>query len=276
MPRVVPSQVISLINQSFPGTQNTPDFPIYSASAGVLSAIVRLANEIPTELLTVGAEDYSDLVCALEGLTSAVDRWLHRGGDDPPARIKSKSPVAIIREVLSKCPDQSPSPTTAALSFIPDAALRQSIRLDISAANRDAENGEWKGATVLAGSATEAMLLWAIEEAERATAGTVMAAVGALVTTLILVRRPKPSPDQWDFIELIEVAQHLTLVTDETATQCRLCKNFRNLIHPGRAARLGQVCDRGTALAALAAVELVVRDLTPRPQQQLAGSQEVR
>ena len=36
MPRVVPSQVISFINQSFPGTQNTPDFPIYSASAGIL------------------------------------------------------------------------------------------------------------------------------------------------------------------------------------------------------------------------------------------------
>jgi hypothetical protein len=263
MPRVVPSQVVSLINQSFPGTENTPDFPIYSASAGVLSAMVRLTNEIPPELLTVGAEDYSDLVCALEGLSSAVNRWLQRGGDEPPARIKAKSPVSIIREVLTKCPDESPSPTTAALSFISDAALRQSIRLDISAANRDAENGEWKGATVLAGSATEALLLWAIEEAERVTAGTIAVAVGALVTASTLARRPRASPDQWDFIELIEVARHLTRVTDETATQCRLCKNFRNLIHPGRAARLGQVCDRGTALAALAAVELVVRDLTP-------------
>jgi len=263
MPRVVPSQVVLLISQSFPGTQNTPDFPIYSASAGVLSAIVRLTNEIPAELLTVGAEDYSDLVCALEGLTSAVDRWLQRGGDDPPARIKAKSPVSIVREVLTKCPDESPSPTTAALLFISDAALRESIRLDISAANRDAENGEWKGATVLAGSATEALLLWAIEEAERAAAGTVPAAVGALVTAAILARRPKPNPDQWDFIELIEVARHLTLVTDDTAIQCRLCKNFRNLIHPGRAARLGQVCDRGSALSALAAVELVVRDLKP-------------
>jgi hypothetical protein len=96
---------------------------------------VRLTNEIPTELLTVGAEDYSDLVCALEGLTSAVNRWLRRGGDDPPARIKAKSPVAIIREVLAKCPDQSPSPATNALSFVTDAALRESIRLDISAAN---------------------------------------------------------------------------------------------------------------------------------------------
>jgi hypothetical protein len=132
MPRVVPSQVVSLIDQRFPVTQTIPDFPIYSASAGVLSAIVRLTNEIPVELLTVGAEDYSDLVRALEGLTSAVDRWLQRGGDDPPARIKSKSPVAIIRAALAKCPDQSPSPATAALAFISDADLRDSIRLDKS------------------------------------------------------------------------------------------------------------------------------------------------
>jgi hypothetical protein len=263
MPRVVPSQVVSLINQSFPGTQTMPDFPIYSASAGVLSAIVHLTNEIPSELLTVEAEDYSDLVCALEGLTSVVNRWLQRGGNDPPARIKAKSPVSIIREVLTKCPDESPSPETAALSFISDAALRESIRLDISAANRDAENGEWKGATVLAGSATEALLLWAIEAADHATPGTVAAAVGALATASTLARRPKPSPDQWDFIELIEVARQLALIKADTATQSRLCKNFRNLIHPGRAARLGQVCDRGTALSALAAIELVVRDLTP-------------
>lgn len=263
MPRVVPSQVVSLINLSFPGTQNTPDFPIYSASAGVLSAIVRLANEIPAELLTVGAEDYSNLVCALEGLTSAVNRWLQRGGDDPPARIKAKSPVSIIREILARCPDESPSPATASLSFIPDAGLRESIRLDISAANRDMTNGEWKGATVLAGSATEALLLWSIQQAEARKVGTISAAVAVLVASTTFPQKPDNNPERWNFIELIEMAVQLTQIKDETGKQARLCKDFRNLIHPGRAARLGQVCDRGTALSALAAVELVVRDLTP-------------
>jgi hypothetical protein len=263
MPRVVPSQVVSLINVSFPGTQNTPDFPIYSASAGVLSAIVRLTNEIPTELLTVVAEDYSDLVCALEGLTSAVNRWLQRGGDEPPARIKAKSPVSIIREILTKCPDQSPSPTAATISFISDAALRESIRLDISAAHRDMTNGEWKGATVLAGSATEALLLWNIQQAETRKAGTISAAVAALMASKTLPRKPDNNPERWNFIELIEVAVQLTQIKGATGKQARLCKDFRNLIHPGRAARLKQVCDRGTALSALAAVEFVVRDLTP-------------
>lgn len=43
----------------------------------------------------------------------------------------------------------------------------------------------------------------------------------------------------------------------------RLAKDFRNLIHPGAAQRLAQNCDRATALSAVAAVEHVVRDITP-------------
>jgi hypothetical protein len=45
--------------------------------------------------------------------------------------------------------------------------------------------------------------------------------------------------------------------------QCRLAKDYHNLIHPGRAQRLAQVCNRGTALSAVAAVEHVVNGLTP-------------
>jgi hypothetical protein len=63
-------------------------------------------------------------------------------------------------------------------------------------------------------------------------------------------------------VELIEVALGLGLINTAAAQQARLGKNFRNLIHPGRAIRLGEACDRGTALSALAVVELVVRDLT--------------
>ena len=49
----------------------------------------------------------------------------------------------------------------------------------------------------------------------------------------------------------------------QLATQTRLAKDFRNLIHPGRAQRQGQTCDRATALSAVAAVEHIVRCLTP-------------
>jgi hypothetical protein len=169
------------------------------------------------------------------------------------------SPIVLLRRTLAKCPDEVPSPGTTELVFIVDTELRESIRRDISAANQDMVNAEWKGATVLAGSATEALLLWGMKQ----KAEPIAAAVTALVAAGTLPQKPRSNPERWSFIELIEVALHLALITPETATQARLGKDFRNLIHPGRAARLGQVCDRATALSALAAVEHVVRDLTP-------------
>lgn len=118
MPRVVPSQVVALIDRSFPGWKANPKFPVYSGNAGVLSAIVSLADEIPEELLTISGDDYTDLVHGMEALTHVVTHWNARGGDDPPAWIKDKSPVAVTRDVLAKCPDENPAPATAELVFI--------------------------------------------------------------------------------------------------------------------------------------------------------------
>jgi hypothetical protein len=149
------------------------------------------------------------------------------------------------------------------LIFISDGELRDSIRLDISSANRDLVSHEYKGATVLAGSATEALLLWAIQDREKQTVAT---ARTKLVSAKVLSSSVSADPERWSLIELIEVASELGLIEQNTAQQARLGKDFRNLIHPGRAARLGQVCDRATALSALAAVEHIVRDLmAPRP-----------
>lgn len=67
--------------------------------------------------------------------------------------------------------------------------------------------------------------------------------------------------EDWTLYELIEVSEELKIVTPDTAKQARLAKDFRNLIHPGRNIRLGQTCNRGTALSAVAAVEHVIVDL---------------
>ena len=186
-------------------------------------------------------------------------------GDSAFVRVPGLSelhPISLTRRYLAKCPDQAPSPATAALQFVPDATLRESIRLDISAANRDLAQGEWNGATILAGAALEALLLWALQAHNRQHAGSVAAAVGALVTANKMARPREPDPETWDLQHYIPVTAHLDLITGDTATQAMLAKNFRNLIHPGRAIRLGQKCDRATALGTLAAVEAVARDLT--------------
>jgi hypothetical protein len=258
MPRVFPSQVVGIIDEHFTDARTEADFAIRSRSSGILKAILRLIGEIPTELLELNPSDYGEFVCAVESLSSAVTQWeQQRGSDDPPAQVKKRNPIVIIREALGKCPDESPAPGTVELLFINHAKLAHSIRTDISAANRDALNGEWKGATVLAGAATEAMLLWAIEEAERKSPGSVASASAIVLSA----NEASKGRLDWGLSSLTKVAKQLRLIEADTAKKVDSCREFRNLIHPGRALRERLVCDRGTALIALATVEFVVRDL---------------
>ncbi len=115
---------------------------------------------------------------------------------------------------------------------------------------------------MLAGSAIEALLLWRLQEYERATPGLLSAATAALLGGK-LTRKPDANPESWDLHTYVEVAVHLGVIKPDTATLVRLAKDFRNLIHPGRAARREQKCDHSTALTALGAMEAVARDLTP-------------
>jgi hypothetical protein len=126
--------------------------------------------------------------------------------------------------------------------------------LDIGSVESAFSNGEWKAATVLAGSVVEALLLWALLEQNPANVSAAAAKLKLKVPS---------NPEEWVLYQFIEIAGELKLIGTETAMQCRLAKDYRNLIHPGRAQRLGQACNRGTALSAVAAVEHVVNDLTP-------------
>jgi hypothetical protein len=170
------------------------------------------------------------------------------------------TPVTLIRRALAACPDQFPSKDTNELAFVPDNTLREGLRLDISSANQALSNGNWKAATVLAGSVVEALLLWALQERGPAE---VKKAIDALLKKEIFSRAPQADLATWHLHEYIEVAAELGVVKAQTANQARLAKDFRNLIHPGLEARRGQMCDRGTALSAVAAVEHVARDLSP-------------
>jgi hypothetical protein len=246
MPRVVPSQIVALIDDAFPQAKTDLRFPVYLGNAATVKALVDLCQMIPPELITISGADYSDYVRGVASLETALNRWIHRGGDDPPTEIRKMSPLVIIREALSKCPDASPAPSTSGLNFIPDPVLRESIRLDLSSANNAMSNGEWKAATVLAGSVVEAMLLRVVD-------GHV---------SLGNIKKPSGNPNEWGLSDLGRVALDLSLIKRATWNQVQLAKDFRNLIHPGRSQRLSEACDRGTALSALAAAELVARDLT--------------
>ncbi len=258
MPRVVPSDVVKAAERIFPQFVKSPtSFPAVEAHAvPSLAALARLADAVPSELLILDATSYASLLASTAYLQALGN--VFQANRAPVALILSgydRNPVALIRDAMASCRDQEPTQGTTALAFITDPQLRDSIRLDISGAYRDLAQDELKGATVLAGSAVEALLLWKIQEHEKEKPGALAVALAALPQKL------SPDPEDWVLHQYIAVASQLNLIEPETATQARQAKDFRNLIHPGRAKRKGQRCDRGTALAALSAAELVARDV---------------
>lgn len=174
----------------------------------------------------------------------------------PTVGVNPVNAITCIWLLLGNCPDEGAISSTAGLEFIEDEHFRQSIRLDASSSQIALDNGEWKAATVLAGSAIEALLLYAISKRspdERAR---------AIANITPAIRIDPSKPDNWTLAPYIEVALELTAINPDTATQVRLVKDFRNLIHPGREIRKQQKCDRATALSPAAELHHVIRDLS--------------
>lgn len=166
MPRVVPSQVVAFI-ASIPGYKPKEVTRMNGLGHPPLSATLALAQQIPQELLTVDGPTYAMFIYAQEQIKEILDVWsanqtaghsLNEFQFEP-----SRNPLTRLSDVLAKCPDQSPAPSTSELAFIADADLRANLRDDMGTINRALANGEWKAATVLAGSAIEALLLWDLQ-----------------------------------------------------------------------------------------------------------------
>ena len=98
---------------------------------------------------------------------------------------------------------------------------------------------EWMGATVFAGAALEALLLWALKRAK-------------------LSEAPKRPLDALHLADLIRLAANNRVIDDGAEWQASLAKDARNLIHPGKALRSGKACNKTTALTALTAVYRVI------------------
>lgn len=263
MPRVVPSQVVGLIDQLFPfiADGSEPNRTLDHGSLPYLAAVLELIDQLPKELMPLGRDQFVAFVKSVAAIRAVIPRWQGASHRFPLYPFPDGSPLRLLRNALLVCPEESPAAATTELNFIPDEKLRESLRIDISAANRALANAEWKAATVLGGSVVEALLLWALKQKFDPD---LQDTVTSLLASKTLGKNPGPDPESWDLHPYIEVAVVLKVIGSDTAKQARLAKDFRNLIHPGRTLRLGQVCDLGTALSALAAVAHIVRDLTPR------------
>lgn len=267
MPRIVPSQVVTLVDRLFPwgATQkNTKqEVQLERSSTNSLAAVVELADQIPPELITLDPDSYAVYVTSLTAIRTAIRAWQTGGGVDYLTKIPglgNLNPVTLLRDYLELCPDEFPAPSTAELSFIADQAFRNNLRIDISAAHQAYGNGEYKAATVLAGASVEALLLWALQQQSEEVIKTAADKI---------FKKTDKGLEYWYLHQLIEVANELKIVKKETIALIRLAKDFRNLIHPGRSIRLAQICDRSTTLSTLAALEAAARDLSRMDENRL-------
>lgn len=171
------------------------------------------------------------------------------------------NPLTIIRKNLNICPDQCIDEKTDKLKFINDSKFREILLLDLSTANQSLLNSEWKAATIMAGSVIEALLLWKLKDNYSLDDKALQTAINTLKKKKIFHNIPPTDLNKWSFHQMVEIVGELNLIKPDTVSECRIAKNYRNLIHAGRAERLSQDCDRGTALSTIAAVEHVIRDL---------------
>jgi hypothetical protein len=156
-----------------------------------------------------------------------------------PARdVGRKDAVERIRRLMRKCRDEAPPPAPE-LPFIADADVRLGIEDRLHAAWVDFNAREWMGATVFAGAALAALLLWALKQVS-------------------LVEVPKRPLDELHLADLIRVAAKNGVIGQACEQQAGLARDARNLVHPGRALRSGEACNKATALTAFAAVYRVI------------------
>ncbi len=262
MPRILPSEIVASIDKMFPMVRDAHKVGGFILDKGHLASIatvISLTQELPEELISISGELYIEFVAGLSALRAAVQAW-QTGSEFRIAQISGfNAPhvLVLVRRALAACPDEFPAKGTADLQFILDPQFRENLRQDLSGTNRALAGGEWKAATVLAGSILEALLLWALQQQSREE----VAKMAAELHPGTLKKLPPTDRERWNLHEYVEVSAALKLIEPDTATQARLANEYRNLIHPGRTMRLAKHCDRGTAFGAIAAVEMIIRDL---------------
>lgn len=256
MPRAFPSQIVGYLTEVFKRREEFGHAVIYS-KIGAVAGFLELYDQLPHELVRLSAADYAALVAAIGTVRFHTTRFGPGSSADflkPVGKALSKA-----WELIEKLPDEVPS-MAHDLSFVSDTELREMIGLDMAAISSDLQSGEWKGATILAGSCCEALLLYGLQTVETRKSGTIAAAVPAIFKGKV----PNASDlidRSWDLFSYAEIARHIGLISDNTKSELGPARDYRNLIHPAKSIREKVRCDRGTAFVGAGAVDHVISDL---------------
>jgi hypothetical protein len=251
----VPSHIVRMIREHYPQLADHTNLAT-AAEAGFLAGVLAAVKDLPAGI--VPADIQTRFVATIGSLEAAV----HSCSPDARRGHLTGRHVSDLLTVLAACPDEPFRPDDTSLQFIDDAVFRRTLSVDVAAAHRALTNGEWKAATVLAGSVIEALCLWAIR---RHAPDAGLETAQRLQREGILGRRGVPGDLlNWHAPELIEVAFAQALIGEDTVQVARTTKDYRNLIHPGRELRTGQQCTEGVGHVSVGAMRRVIEDLEGR------------
>lgn len=263
---IVPSIVAEMIGLALPGVKDgqIKDSVMGAGDAAQVGTILALLDAIPRHLYPTDQKDLL-LFEAIRGtLRGALENWRGASAGDATSKLRSdkmfggQHPIVALYHLLRRCPDEMPPPDIAGLDFIEDAPARRVLRADVATAVSAFHNAEFKAATVLAGSVSEALLLWAIQRHDRTM-------VRSALSNFRSVNEGRPrddDPETWDIRAYAEIARQCKIIDGRIFSAVHLCADYRNLIHPGLAQRLGLVCSSATAHLALGAMEAIIEHLS--------------
>jgi hypothetical protein len=214
---------------------------------------------MPDELNILQGAERSRFLASIGTIEAALAEY--QNGRSPDAFRPVPHAIFHVRELLDKLPDAVPS-AAHDLAFIADPAQREMIAVDLFYIRTAIGAGEWKGATIIAGSCAEAILLYGLESKK---AASTPAFTAAYVTAW---PAGQSGPDQndlihrsWDLFCYSQMAKAIGLISDNTFEALKPARLYRNLIHPSRAIRVQQTFAPGTAYVAVGACELVLDDV---------------
>lgn len=263
--RIVPSDIVALIDRVFPASAKGQTFHLAHNQAATLQALLTLADSLSPQFLPVGGEDLVCYLASCEVIRNHLDQWKslgYKGGQfSVTPGFGNQNPVSHIREILSKRPDTILSPAVAGLEFVPDKKYREELRADLASVESLIRSQEWKAGMVLAGSLIEALVC---DYLLRSDPSAIQGAVSSLVSEK-RIRNQSSDVTQWHLPAYALVAERLGAIRAPTCQQVIQGADFRNLVHPGKSIREGTRCTRGTATATVAALFLVIEDLGSKP-----------
>jgi hypothetical protein len=143
----------------------------------------------------------------------------------------------------------------SSFDFIADPDFRAALQEDMRELHASIKSGSYKAVHVLAGSVIEAVL----------------------VDYLVDVKYIHPKKKdllRLELAEAIEACKEVGALSERSADLCSVVRDYRNLIHPGRAVRLQEHVDEQTASVASNLVDIVLREVAKLREQKFGYTAE--